>query len=144
MIPSEDEDQSAFWEHVRQVLKAHLEAGGPNGQLRLNQRRLAHTLGLHPATLANFLSSTNQSMGGFAIARACALGIEFECDRQRIGRVDRQADAPGTPAAEQLVLEFSGDFQIGQETDPLTIRLQRKPSKAETDLETGFRLKIVS
>jgi hypothetical protein len=145
MTRSGNEDQLAFWEHVRRVLKGYLHGRQiGNGQPSLTQAKLAHILGVHPATLANFLSSTNQSLGGFAIARACSLGIEFECDRQRIGRVNRQTDELRTPLAEQLVLEFSADFQISHESDPLIIQLKRGPSKAEINVPTGFRLKIVS
>jgi len=137
MEESEDQAQMAFWERVRQALKAHLDTR--NGEGRVTQAMLARMLGLHPTTLANFLSSTNHSLGGFAMARACALGIQFECDQQRIGRIERHAERSSTASPEQLVLEFSDDFRIVREAEPLTIQLKRPPGKAPSSADISLK-----
>jgi transcriptional regulator with XRE-family HTH domain len=132
----------AFWQNVRSTLKAFLEAAGKssNAPGKWTQAKLASKLGVHPTTLANFLSGTNHQISGFAIANACTLGIEFTCSNHRIGRLEDQTTP--MPLSEQLVLEFSEDFSIAQESGPLTVELKRKPTKSDT--RTGIRLKIVS
>src|ERR1019366_663399 len=104
------------------------------------QASLADALGMHPATLANFLSGTNFQVSGFALAKACSLGMEFECDDFRVGRVSIQGLAPRLP--EQLVLEFSAEFNIARKTDPLTIELRKKPNGSTA--RDSIRLRVVS
>src|SRR5260221_10905998 len=110
---TESQDAAAFWEEVRHVLKTYLveDRNASNGRGRLTQARLAQSLGVHPTTLANFLSGTNHQLNGLAIVRACTLGMEFQCNHQRIGQLERETHGR-TSSPEQLVLEFSDDFQI--------------------------------
>jgi transcriptional regulator with XRE-family HTH domain len=133
-------DAEAFWEGVRHSLRAYLDAnrGASNGAGKLTQAKLAGSLGIHPATLANFLSGTNHQLSGFAVARACTLGIEFSCDQHRIGSLDDQ-DALN-PVLQQLVLEFSDDFSVAQPSNPLIIELRPKPSQSVVRRVT--RLKV--
>ncbi|HTS49087.1 MAG TPA: hypothetical protein VMH05_14150 [Bryobacteraceae bacterium] len=128
-----------FWDHVRHVLRAHLEdvrRSRTNG--KFTQARLALELGLTPMGLANFLNAHSKSLGGLPLARACSLGIEFKCDNQRIGRIDRVLERE--PADGQLVLEFSDGFQVIEGAKPLSIQLKKEPAHAN---KGEMRLKIV-
>jgi hypothetical protein len=119
-----------------------------NGELRIvgstsrmTQANLARALGLSPQTLANFLSQTNDSIGGLAVARACSIGFEFECEGRRIGRLDRPS-AVASNEDEQLVLEFSSDFRIIPESLQLSVACKKGPGRADIGSESRFRLKI--
>jgi transcriptional regulator with XRE-family HTH domain len=135
-----DRRTAIFWDDVRHAFKAFLAAHPRGSRDPWTQASLADALGMHPATLANFLSGTNSQVGGFALAKACALGMEFECDDFRVGRV--RTRGPASPLTEQLVLEFSDEFNIARKTDPLTIELRKKPNgSTASDI---IRLRVVS
>jgi hypothetical protein len=138
----QDPDAVAFWEGVRRALKAFLEANrnGSNEAGKWTQAKLAGKLGIHAATLANFLCGTNHQLSGLAMAKACTLGIEFPFDHHRIVSLKEQVTPTG--AHEQLVLEFSDDFSIAQPSGPLMIELRPKPRQTATSY--SIRLKIVS
>ncbi len=135
-----DDQVAVFWDDVRQALKGFLAAHARGSRDSWTQARLADALGMHPATLANFLSGTNLQVNGFALAKACSLGMEFECDDFRVGRLRTQGSA--SPSTEQLVLEFSDEFNIARKTDPLTIELRKKPN-GSTAREV-IRLRVAS
>ena len=140
-----DASNVEFWEHVRAALRSYLAAPRSAHDGTHTQAQLAKALGLKPGTLANFLSQkkTNKSIGGLALAKACALGIEFECDHQRIGRLRLTAgELAQRPPAEhrQLLLEFSPEFELVQVTPLLSLRIRKDPESVTAD--PGIRLRL--
>jgi hypothetical protein len=137
-----DRRTAIFWDDVRHAFKAFLAAHPRGSRDPWTQASLADALGMHPATLANFLSGTNLQVSGFAVAKACSLGMEFECDDFRVGRVRTEGPSPAPRLTEQLVLEFSDEFNIARKTDPLTIELRKKPNGSM--VRDIIRLRVVS
>jgi transcriptional regulator with XRE-family HTH domain len=135
-----DREAALFWDDVRRAFKAFLAEHARGSREPWTQASLADALGMHPATLANFLSGTNFQVSGFALAKACSLGMEFDCDDFRVGRVRTQGTA--APLTEQLVLEFSDEFNLARKTGPLTIELRRKPNGLSA--RDSIRLRVVS
>jgi hypothetical protein len=142
-----DDTDTAFWDHVRFTLRTYL-----NGERRVkdgpddwSQAAMAEALALSPQTLSNFLTGTNLSLGGFAVARACSMGMEFECDEQRIGRVGgEQNGIPQPQSDQQLVLEFTDGFELIRDSAPLVIVLRKGPSRAGSLSAREIRLKIAA
>jgi hypothetical protein len=147
MARTEDKDLIAFWSEVREAIRSFLESNRRSGSESngfTTQADLAQAIGLSPTRLANFLCAANgESINGFSFARACSLGIRFQCNEARIGRIDSQREPADQtpPQAEQLLLEFSEDFQIEQVASPLTIKLRRGPTSADATSRT-LRLSI--
>ncbi len=150
MSRSPNADGSRLWEHVREVLKAHLEPWPhqtQNGSDTRSQAALARALGLSPQALSNFLSGkrTNRSLGGLAMAKACSLGIEFVCDQHRIGRLGVATNDCMPSARPQLEFVFTDDFQIVHDSCPLTVRFKKGPeAAAESTAQPTIRVKITS
>ena len=60
------------------------------------------------------------------------MGIEFECDHRRIGRITEQGESalPSSGEERQLVLEFTEDFRLVPGAPSLTIELRKRPGIA--------------
>jgi transcriptional regulator with XRE-family HTH domain len=144
------DQRSLFWDRARDALKAFVEShrSAPmNSHKKWSQNELARTMGLSPQRLSNFLSARGRtdSINGRALAIACSLGIDFECNQKRIGCLDRRRDEamPQTSEA-QLTLEFGDEFYLVPELEPLTIRFRKGPSRAGSEPRPAIRLRISS
>jgi hypothetical protein len=125
--PQSDLDPE-FWERLRGALKAFMSAR------QMKQCVLAPMLGIKPSTLNNFLNHESDTLGGLAVAFACAIGVEVVCNGDTIGKLspskngDRRTEMKaGTP---QLVLEFDESFEV-QQRENLPIVVLRKPPSRE-------------
>ena len=110
---------------------------------KVNQRQLATHLGLDPTTLNNFLNNQSVRLGGLAVALACSIGIDVECNGVTIGKLvpmpngDHRAKAHAHDA--QLVLEFDDNFVLKQESHSPCVLLHKPASS-----ERRIRLRIVA
>jgi len=144
------DEGSLFWDRVRDALKAFVEShrsAPTNGHKKWSQNELALTMGLSPQRLSNFLSARGRtdSINGRALAIACSLGIDFECNQKRIGCLDRRPDGAMPQSSEaQLTLEFGDEFHLVPDIEPLTIQLRKGPSRAGSESRPAIRLRISS
>ena len=131
-----------FWNSVRQALRDKIEVSrqaGRGSKDYMCQQDLARALGLSPQRFANFLAAKgDESINGFALARACALGVVFSFGSHRVGRIETLPRAYES-SSEQLVLEFTGSFEIEQTSEPLTISLRRPATSERNEVTFRFR-----